>query len=105
MQKVEGPSFTIGTDTILSGEEAGFSKCKSFQDKYLAGISARVEAVVYAYSEKWGHVVRSYYKTRRQPAGVVEEGTLVCWRENDSDEVKFLVDIEGRLSDLTSKPQ
>ena len=100
MEKLYGPSFSIEEDTILSGTEPEFSKCKLFQKKYLSGISAKAEVVVYAHSPKWGYVIRLVYVDLNAPPDKAERGTLICWRPDQRDETNFLVDLVGTAADL-----
>jgi hypothetical protein len=97
MSEPKGPSFAVGADTLLSGDEPEFVNCKAAQVRYLTQISAKAEAVVYAHSPEWGYVLRVLYTNISQPA---EKGTLICWRSEHVDETNMMVDVEGTAADL-----
>jgi hypothetical protein len=103
MPKYLGPSFAIGDDSPLTGDEIGFAECKEFQRKYLAGISATIEQASFARNEQWGYVVRVIYSTRGELGGTRAGGTLICWSSERGAPVDFLVDVPGTAADLTPR--
>lgn len=104
MSEPEGPSFAIGSDTILSGDEPEFAKCKALQSEYLGSLSAKVEAIVYAHSSVWGYVIRVLYASRHDAQKRPEMGTLICWCAPPSGKTNFLVDVAGTADDLKKVP-
>ncbi len=97
MSEWKGPSFVVGADKVLTGDEPEFANCRVAQARYLAGISAKTEAVVYARSPEWGYVMRVLYANIEQPD---QKGTLICWRSEYLDETNMIVDVPGTADDL-----
>jgi len=104
MSELEGPSFAVGNDTILSGDEPEFAGCKALESEYLGGISAKAEAIVYARSSVWGYVMRVFYASKHDVQKHLETGTLICWCTPPSDKTNFLVDVAGTADDLKKAP-
>ena len=102
MTKSDGPLFPVGADTLLSGNEPEFAKCKAWQAEFLATISGKPDKVVYALSAEWGHVMRSVYVSISED-GQPSRGTLICWHLPGSNRVSYIVDEVGTAADLVKK--
>lgn len=80
---IHEPSFNVGNDILLSGNEIEFFEMKSFAAQHLADIGAQIKVECYTVNEKWGHIYRIVYVSTQPKSDL--RGTLMLWKTHGSE--------------------